>query len=128
MKFINQGDAIEGNRVGITTRKQSLQTVVEIEEIGRCFKYLCQKNATATIVEELNLDAIEKKEKLQKKIHLNIDDCVSGDSIDLYTLDRLQFSKEANFSSKHGIQTCETKQHCRAQIRIPFRFALEFKN
>lgn len=125
MKFINHGDTIEGKRVSITTRKQSLQAIVEIEEIGKCFKYLCQKNATATIVEELSLDAKERNKKLQAKINLNINDCISGDSIDLYSLDRLQFSKEANFSSKHGIQHSETKRHCRAQIRIPFRFALE---
>lgn len=126
MKYINQGDAIEGKRVDIKTRKQNLQTSVEIDDIGRCFKYLCQKNATATVIEVLNVDSETKKEKINKKIHMEIDDCVSGDSVDLYSLDLLRFSKEANFSSKHGIQSSETNRFGRAQVRVPFRFALSF--
>lgn len=126
MKYINQGDTIEGKRVDIKTRKQNLQTSVEIEEIGRCYKYLCQKNATVTIIEELDIDAEAKKKKNDEKIHMEVADCVSGDSIDLYSLDFLRFSKEANFSSKHGIQSSETKRFGRAQVRIPFRFALSF--
>jgi hypothetical protein len=121
MKFINRGETIEGKRIAIKTRKQTLQTSVEIDNIGRCFKYLCQKNANASITEELDI----KVSKFSEKSHLDINDSVSGDSIDLYSSDKLQFTKEANYSSKHGIQSSETKQYGCAQIRIPFRFALE---
>ena len=125
MKFVNHGDTIEGKRIDIKTRKQTLQTSVEIDDVGRCFKYLCQIHATASITEKLDLDIKTKDEKIKSNIHLEVDDCISGDSIDVYTLDRLKFSKEANYSHKHGIQSSETKRYGRSQIRIPFRFALE---
>lgn len=124
MEFINQGDTIEGKRLDIKTRKQTLQTSIEIKDIGRCFKYLCQKNVNASVAEELK----EKVAKFADDSHLNLNDNIRGDSVDLYSLTRLQFSKESNYSSKHGIQYSETKKYGCAQIRIPFRFTLESAN
>ena len=115
-KLIYKDNSIEGKKIEITTRKVIPQNIVKINEI-RFFKHLCKKNVKATIKEELE----PKKYKLFKKSKLDRGDEVTGDTISIYADSLLEFKKEANYSSRHGIQTSTTKRFGCAEIQTPFR-------
>jgi hypothetical protein len=120
---VNHKESIEGECILIHTRKYIAQPPINKEGIGLLYKYRCQINSTATIRKELE----EKKCKFSKGCHLNLDDSLEADGIEVLCLNMIRFIKQANYTSTHGIQMYETKVYTRAAITLPFRFVLERK-
>ncbi len=118
-KLINQEDSIEGEKVLINTRKQITQSPVKRKGI-RLFKYKCSRHSKTEITEELN----PKKFKIKEISALNLGDLLEADVIEVYPSNMLRFVKESGYSSKHSIQTAESKSFTFAEIAIPFRFTL----
>ena len=54
--FVETGKSIEGRVLDITTRKKIVKSYINIDGIGKCFKYLCQKNAKSVIITPLNIE------------------------------------------------------------------------
>jgi hypothetical protein len=120
-KYLNIDDSIEGLSILLYTRKYVSLTPIKKNGIGILFKYRCQINASAEILKEL-----EKKEcKFKKGCYLNKHDSLEAERIEIYCLNSINFSKEANYSSTHGIQRAKTKDFTHAVVSIPFRYILE---
>jgi hypothetical protein len=114
--FLDDGKAIEGEKLLIHTRKSILQSTISISGIGLCFKYLCKKNVRGEIQKELN----PKKPYYFKNPALDYGDCLEGDSLEVYSNNRLNFAYVSNYTSVHGIQKATTKKYGAAAIRISF--------
>lgn len=98
-KFINSGDSIEAEKSLINTRKTTLKG--SINKKGKSlFKYKCQKHSKVEITEELN----PKVCLFKNSSSLNMGDILEADIIEVLAIKILNFSKESNFSSTHGIQ------------------------
>jgi hypothetical protein len=119
-EFQNRGDSIEGEKVHCNTRKAIPGGRFDFLGIGILWKYGCQTNAFVKIIEELN----PKRFKYKSTSHLDLDDCISGEKIEVFSSDKLRFKKESNFSSTHGIQWSQSNSYTYAEIKIPYRYIL----
>jgi hypothetical protein len=121
---VNPNDAIEGKKINITTRKQVAQGLVEINGIGRCFKFLCSKNVRTCIMQE----SIPKVAVHFLNAMLNKGDNLEGQAIEVLSYNLLKFSIISNRTNVHGIQASDTHKFGAARIRIPFHFCLPQTN
>jgi hypothetical protein len=122
-KFVNIADSIEGNSILVYTRKQIMSSFVELNNMGKMFKYKCSINTSSEITEEL----VPKEYKINSKSHLDLNDSLHADIIEVYCLSLLKFTKESNYTSTHSIQKCSSGNLSYAIITQPFRYILEKK-
>jgi hypothetical protein len=125
-KHLNVGESIECNKSRIAVRSVSKNpTLVAIEGLNgksyRFFKYKTKIRAIATIIEELN----PKECVICEGSHLDLDDTLEAETLEIYTSKRMIFEVISNFSNVHGIQGDEVNHLTYAKIIIPWRFLLE---
>lgn len=119
-KFISKGDSVEGELLLVNARKPVLQAIINRRGNTFC-KYKCEINCKAEVIKELK----PKKAVIKITSNLNLGDFLEADKIEILTRNRMNFQKEANYSSSHGIQTASSKGFAFAEIFIPFRWVLE---
>jgi hypothetical protein len=120
--FVNQGDSIEGGKSHIHVRKVTNPILIDIDGIGRFFKYKSKIRAIITITEEL----IPKIHRICCDSKLDLNDELDAATIDILTSKRIKTWKLiSNFSNVHGIQSNIVNDFTYAKILIPWRFVLE---
>jgi len=120
-KFINVGDSIEAKRSDILVRKVSSPTLINIEGVGRFFKYKSKIRAIVKVTEEL----MPKVHRICCYSNLNLDDELEAGTIEILTENRISLQLVSNFSNVHGIQANNVNAFTYAKIVIPWRFVLE---
>jgi hypothetical protein len=80
-----------------------------------------KKSAYVKISEELN----PKEQRICLTSHVNLDEELQADTIEIYTKRKVTLHLESNFSHVHGVQWNYTKCFTYAKIFIPWRFILE---
>lgn len=118
-KYIAQGESIEGEDILIKTRKISPKNPVNDSKLGILFYYKSSKHCISEILKGISEPIRDKNS------HIDPGDCLEADVIEVYSVTRLKFKKESNYSSTHGIQYSTTKQYAHCLIEIPFRIFLE---
>lgn len=120
-KFVNPGDSVEGNKSDIIIRWISKPTLIDIEGVGRFYKYKSKKRAIIKITEEL----LPKVHRISPHSKLNLHDELNADVIEILTEYRIKKILISNFSSVHGIQCNTVSTFTYAKIIMPWRFVLE---
>ena len=120
-KFMNVGDSIEANRSDILVRKVSSPILINIEGVGRFFKYKSKIRAIVKITEEL----LPKVHRICCYSNLNLNDELEADTIEIFTENKITLQLVSNFSNVHGIQANNVNAYTYAKIVIPWRFVLE---
>jgi hypothetical protein len=120
-KFIDVGDSVECNKSEVFVRKVNKPILLDIEGIGRFFKYKSKIRAIIKITEEL----IPKVHRICNSSNLSLHDELEGDTIEIFLEEKITFQLISNFSNVHSIQGNNVNSFTYAKILIPFRFVLE---
>lgn len=124
-KYINSGESIECKESHVATRKSSAPTLLNIAEIDgklrRLFKYKTKIRAIIKITRELT----PKKGVICDNSHLDLLDELEGDTVEIFTENRIKLEVVSYFSNVHGIQGNSVNCFTYAKIVIPWRFVLE---
>ena len=121
-KYVNLGNSIEANRSDLITRKiKKASSLINIEGIGRFFKYTTKINSNIIITEEL----VPKQHRICPHSFLDLHDELEGESLEIYTDLHIPMKTISNFSNVHGAQTGSINSFTYAKILTPWRFILE---
>jgi len=117
MVLVEAGSSIECLSAEIHARKFIPKIVVNIPKIGRCYKYSCDRNSDAVIMQELN----PKKALYNNNSALNIKDSIEGEGIFFLvnTIRRL-FICVSPYTGRHKSQYTSTTDYTYAEITKPF--------
>lgn len=117
MIFHEAGESIECLKCKLVTRKYSPSSVINDQTYGgRCFKYECDRNASAEILKELN----PKNYKVRITSHLDLGDMLKAYSLIVYfqSKKRLKFDL-VNKTGSHKAQEAICKGFTYAEIKQP---------
>ena len=128
-EFVNIGDAIEGSKVEIYTRKETWKAP-RLDPMTNKIMMVCEleKNCSAEITEALALpDDVRKKrdEKAQKDgltVHRDIGDKLKASAITVYTDSkrRLLVEVKEGMTATHGGHLISCPKYTFASIKYPF--------
>ena len=122
-KYFKKGESIEAKKIALNTRKKVAQGTINIPIYGMCFKYSCNINVKTEIINALD----DKTQLYIITSHTSIGDILKAHSVDIFARSVINFNKESNYTSTHGIQTGTIKKYGCAQIQIPFKDILQKK-
>jgi hypothetical protein len=121
-KFVEAGASIEGNKSDVFVRKVSkTPTLLNIDGVGRFYKYKSKIRAIVKITEEL----VPKIHRICERSNLNLHDELEAVTIEIFTENRISLQVISNFSNVHGIQANNINAFTYAKIVIPWRFVVE---
>ena len=121
-KYVNLGDSIEAGQTDLVSRKiRKVSSLVNIEGVGRFFKYKTKINSNIKITEEL----VPKEYRICPQSYLDLNDELECDSLEIYTESLITTGVLTNFTSVHGIQAGSINSFTYAKILTPWRFILE---
>jgi len=120
-KYIDIGDSVEGSKSSVYLRKVNKPILLNLEGVGRFYKYKSKIRAIIKITEEL----VPKVYKICETSNLNLNDELEGDIIEILLEEKVTFQLISNFSNVHGIQGNSINTFTYAKIIIPWRFVLE---
>ncbi len=121
-KFIEKGETIEGNAVGIQCRKWIPQGPKKHPIYKKLMAlYLTDRNSIAEVLAMMGIPNDSDIQQKTAHYHRNIGDRLEADSIEVY-IDKLQSVRprvKEGASHRHGAQFIDTKYHTIATIRMP---------
>ena len=121
-KFINPGETIEGNSVGIQTRKWVPSTIVVHPVVKkRMYRYSTNLNSNATVRELRELPADAELAEATKGYHRNLGDELECFGMKVY-VDSFKKEKESvdeGVAHTHGAIFVTTEKHTIATISTP---------
>ncbi len=129
-EFYLSSESIECESALINSRKPTIGAIIELDQIGRCRKYVCDLNSSAQIVKELFPKPLLGPYKEASK--LDLDDKLVCESLFLFVqgIKNIKFSV-INLSGRHKAQEATTKSFTYAEISKPFEHiihAIENRN
>jgi HD superfamily phosphohydrolase len=125
MQYITHGASIECLSANIITRDIKLSSLVEVESIGNCRKYICKRNCEGAILKQLE----PKKAIYNDNSHLETNDSIKAEDI-LVIIDDIipKDNKVINKSGRHKAQNVVTNCYTYAEITKQFHFIKEIKD
>lgn len=113
----NAGDSIECSSAKISVRKIGDPFYIKIKGV-KYFKYKSSVRSIVTITQELN----PKEHIILPSSKLDLNDELSADVVEIYTINKRKFDVCSNFSHVHGIQCNDISDFTFAKIVIPWRY------